>query len=120
MASRAVSASVTWACSRATATTPSGARPVPLSSTMALDTNLLGVSMNSESLPTAVLDGRTLTPATVVRVARGRAVAEISDEARSRNQAAERLVLDLVARGELMYGVTTGVGVLRSSPSALE
>src|SRR3954468_2843297 len=40
--------------------------------------------------------------------------------ARERNVAAERLVRSLVEGGELMYGVTTGVGVLRSSPSALE
>ena len=67
----------------------------------------------SASLPVVVLDGVSLAPAAVVRVARGRAVAEMSDEARERNLAAERLVLELVERGELMYGVTTGVGVLR-------
>jgi histidine ammonia-lyase len=66
------------------------------------------------------LDGRSLTPAQVVQIARGRAEARIGTAARERNAAAERLVRDLLARGELMYGVTTGVGVLRSSPSALE
>jgi histidine ammonia-lyase len=66
------------------------------------------------------LDGRSLTPAAVVQIARGRARARIGAEARERNAAAERLVRELLARGELVYGVTTGVGVLRSSPSALE
>ena len=66
------------------------------------------------------LDGRSLTPAQVVQIARGRAEARIGSAARERNAAAEHLVRDLLARGELMYGVTTGVGVLRSSPSALE
>lgn len=66
------------------------------------------------------LDGRSLTPAAVVRIARGRAEARVADVARERNAAAERLVRDLLDRGELMYGVTTGVGVLRSAPSAFE
>lgn len=72
------------------------------------------------ALPTITLDGRTITPEQVVQVARGRAEAAIGDEARARNAAAERLVRDLIGRGELLYGVTTGVGVLRSRPSALE
>src|SRR4051794_41416498 len=72
------------------------------------------------SRPVVALDGRTLTPEQVVEVARGRAEARMADDARARNAAAERLVRDLVERGELLYGVTTGVGVLRSRPSALE
>ncbi len=68
---------------------------------------------------TITLDGRGLTPAQVVQIARGRAEAEIAPEGRERNAAAERLVRELLQRNELMYGVTTGVGVLRSSPSAL-
>src|SRR4051795_1912844 len=72
------------------------------------------------SLPVVELNGRTLTPELVVEVARGRAEARITDAARARNAAAERLVRDLVERGELLYGVTKGVGVLRSRPSALE
>ncbi len=59
------------------------------------------------------LDGQSLMPAQVVDIARGRAEARISDEARARNAAAEQLVNDLFARGDLVYGVTTGVGVLR-------
>src|SRR3954466_15105771 len=72
------------------------------------------------SLPVVELDGRTLTPERVVEVARGRAEARITGAARARNAAAERLVRALIERGELLYGVTTGVGVLRSRPSALE
>ena len=72
------------------------------------------------SLPVIALDGRTLTPEQVVDVARGRAEARLADEARARNAAAERLVRSLIDRGELLYGVTTGVGVLRSRPSARE
>jgi histidine ammonia-lyase len=66
------------------------------------------------------LDGRTLTPEAVVKIARGEAEARFADDARERNAAAERLVRSLLANGELMYGVTTGVGVLRSAPSAAE
>ena len=64
------------------------------------------------------LDGRTLTPAGVVAIARRRAEARMAPAARERNAAAERLVRSLIERGELLYGVTTGVGSLRSSPSA--
>jgi histidine ammonia-lyase len=71
-------------------------------------------------LPVIELDGRTLTPAAVVAIVRGHAEARVADAARERNAAAERLVRALLARGELMYGVTTGVGALGSSPSALE
>jgi histidine ammonia-lyase len=66
------------------------------------------------------LDGRTLTPAQVVAIARRRAEAELTPEARERNAAAERLVGELLERGALLYGVTTGVGALRGAPSALE
>src|SRR3954452_3590298 len=66
------------------------------------------------------LDGRSLTPADVVAIARGRAEARMAPDARERNAAAERLVRGLLERGELLYGVTSGVGVLRSAPSALE
>jgi histidine ammonia-lyase len=67
-----------------------------------------------------VLDGRTLTPAQVVRIARGQAIAQLAPGARERNAAAEHLVRDLLERHELVYGVTTGVGVLRSSPAKAE
>jgi histidine ammonia-lyase len=71
-------------------------------------------------LPIITLDGRTLTPASVVDIARGRAEARIGTAARERNRAAERLVRGLIDRGELLYGVTTGVGTLRSAPSSGE
>src|SRR5215207_5793299 len=67
-----------------------------------------------------VLDGRTLTPADVVALARARAIARMSASARERNAAAERLVRRLLDRGELLYGTSTGVGVLRSAPSGRE
>src|SRR5918911_1010304 len=66
------------------------------------------------------LDGRTLTPARVVRIARRQASAPLAPQARERNAAAERLVRELLSRDELLYGVTTGVGVLRSSPAHAE
>src|SRR4051794_37720703 len=66
------------------------------------------------------LDGRSLIPADVVAIARGRAEAVMAPDARERNAAAERLVRGLLDRGELLYGVSTGVGVLRSAPSDLD
>jgi histidine ammonia-lyase len=70
--------------------------------------------------PVVTLDGTSLTPAQVVEIARGQADVKLSADARARNAAAERLVRDLIERGELVYGVTTGVGVLRSRPSGGE
>jgi histidine ammonia-lyase len=69
---------------------------------------------------TLVLDGRSLTPQGVADVARGRAEVVLDEDARRRNLASERLVRTLLDRGELLYGVTTGVGSLRSVPSLLE
>jgi histidine ammonia-lyase len=66
------------------------------------------------------LDGRSLTPADVVAIARRRAEAAMEPAARERNAAAERLVHELLARGDLLYGVTTGVGALRAQRSATE
>ena len=37
----------------------------------------------------------------------------MAPDARERNAAAERLVRELIERGDLLYGVTTGVGALR-------
>jgi histidine ammonia-lyase len=70
--------------------------------------------------PVVTLDGRSLAPAAVVAIARGRAEARMASGARERNAGAERLVRSLLERGELLYGVTTGVGSLRSAPSADE
>src|SRR3954453_18252499 len=55
-----------------------------------------------------------------MKIARDRAETRIAPAARERNAAAERLVRSLLERGELMYGGTTGVGVLPSSPPPLE
>jgi histidine ammonia-lyase len=72
------------------------------------------------ALPAVALDGRTLTPEALVGIVRGRAEARMDAEARERNAAAERLVRSLIERGELLYGVSTGVGALRGVPAARE
>ena len=75
---------------------------------------------HAASVDVIALDGRTLTPAGVVAIARRRARAELAPAARERNAAAEHLVRDLIERGDLLYGVTTGVGALRGQPTELE
>jgi histidine ammonia-lyase len=71
-------------------------------------------------IPVIELDGQTLAISDVVAIARGRAEARIAPAARERNLAALRLVRDLLDRGEMLYGTSTGVGSLRGSPSRLE
>ncbi len=61
-----------------------------------------------------VLDGATLNPAGVAAIARDGAVAELSAEARRRNDQAREALAELLARGDELYGVTTGVGALRA------
>jgi histidine ammonia-lyase len=63
---------------------------------------------------TFALDGATLTPDAVAQVARGDALVELAPEARERNDAARRAVAALLARGDHLYGATTGVGALRA------
>ena len=58
---------------------------------------------------TIVLTGKSLTLDEVVRVARGREHAEIAPEAVERMQAARAVVDRAVARGDVAYGLTTGV-----------
>ena len=53
--------------------------------------------------PVVSLDGRTLTPAGVVQIARGRAAARLDPAARQRNAAPEQLVRRLLERGDLLY-----------------
>src|SRR4051812_26996896 len=119
IASRAAGARSTSSPARATATTSPGVRPVPVSWTMRR--TVPARSRHAGCVPEVItLDGRSLTAAQVMKIARDRAETQIAPEARERNAAAERLVRSLLDRGELMYGVTTGVGVLRSSPSGLE
>lgn len=60
-----------------------------------------------------VLDGDTLNPAAVARVAREQAPVELAASARERNDQAARALDALIAAGEPIYGVTTGVGALR-------
>jgi histidine ammonia-lyase len=63
-----------------------------------------------------ILDGRSLTAADVESVARGMAKVDLADEARERNAAARLALDELVAGGEQVYGVTTGVGPFRTRP----
>jgi histidine ammonia-lyase len=69
----------------------------------------------SEVLPDSViLDGRSLTPAAVADVARRGRPVHLADDARARNTAAAHALDALLEAGTPIYGVTTGVGALRS------
>ena len=58
------------------------------------------------------LDGRSLTPADVVAIARRRREAAMAPAARaSATRRPSGSCASLLERGELLYGVTTGVGV---------
>ena len=61
-----------------------------------------------------LLDGETLTPDAVALIARHGAPARLADEARTRNDEARGAIAALIERGDELYGVTTGVGALRS------
>ncbi len=61
-----------------------------------------------------ILDGATLTPKGVALIAREGAEARLAAKARERNERARRAVEALLARGDDLYGVTTGVGALRA------
>ena len=58
---------------------------------------------------TVVLTGTGLTLVEVVAVARNGAFVELAPEARARMQQARTVVEEAVARGDEIYGVTTGV-----------
>ena len=60
-----------------------------------------------------LLDGETLTPADVAAVARDNAGVSLTAQARARNERAHHAIDTLLARGDNLYGVTTGVGALR-------
>src|ERR1700690_3848505 len=64
--------------------------------------------------PTVTLDGATLTPKKVSLIAREGAEARLGGRARTRNDRARAAIATLLARGDGLYGVTTGVGALRS------
>jgi histidine ammonia-lyase len=61
-----------------------------------------------------ILDGRSLTPAAVAAVAREGRRVRMADDARARNRAAASALDALLQDGTPVYGVTTGVGALRS------
>ncbi|WP_254862315.1 histidine ammonia-lyase [Halovivax gelatinilyticus] len=58
------------------------------------------------------IDGETLTPRDVERVARFDAPVTVTDEARERVELARERIADVVASGEPVYGVNTGFGEL--------
>ncbi len=64
---------------------------------------------------TVVLTGADLTIAEVEAVARGGASVALDVHARERMQEARDVIEDLVARGEVVYGVTTGFGDLATT-----
>jgi histidine ammonia-lyase len=63
--------------------------------------------------PPVMLDGASLTPKQVSQIAREGAEARLSGDARVRNDRAREAIATLLARGDELYGVTTGVGALR-------
>src|SRR3954451_1134218 len=70
--------------------------------------------VESGPMQAIVLDGATLTPAAVARVARDGAPVELHPAARERNESARRAVKAVLARGDELYGASTGVGPLRA------
>ena len=74
--------------------------------------------------PDLVLDGRSLTIADVVRIARVPGVVVRADAAALARVAASRQIIDrAVARGDTLYGINTGFGLLankRIAPEELE
>src|SRR3954469_23359673 len=70
--------------------------------------------VESGPMEAIVLDGATLTPAAVARVARDGAPVELHPAARERNESARRAVEAVLARGDELYGASTGVGPLRA------
>ena len=70
------------------------------------------------SQPVLVIDGESLTLEDVVRVAhapsRGKMLeVTLSEEARHKVRRAQRAVEAFIARGEIVYGVTTGFGAFK-------
>ena len=64
------------------------------------------------TLPPVVLDGQSLTIEAVHAVAVERAPVELSAAARARMKVTQKVVGDIVERGDVVYGVTTGFGKL--------
>jgi len=65
------------------------------------------------ALEPVVLDGNSVTAAAIAAIARDAAPVQLAAEARERNDAAREALAALLAAGEQIYGVTTGVGSLR-------
>ena len=65
---------------------------------------------------TVVLTGSDLTVEEVVRVARGKEPVEIEPGAFYRMSESRALVERVVARGDVVYGMTTGVGARKKTP----
>ena len=61
-----------------------------------------------------ILDGETLTPEAVARVARGGFPVSLSAEGRDRNETAYRTTLKLLEGDAPVYGMNTGVGALKT------
>ena len=59
------------------------------------------------------IDGSVLDPAAVATVARDGEPVELTAEGRERNAAAREAIARLLARGQPLYGASTGVGALR-------
>ena len=57
-----------------------------------------------------LLDGRSLTPQTLVRAARGATHVALSRDGIERMKASRALIDDAVASGKPVYGVTRGLG----------
>jgi histidine ammonia-lyase len=72
--------------------------------------------------PTVHLDGTTLTPAEVERIATNHADVQISEDAWQKVKTARNVVDGIFERGETVYGINTGFGALvheRISPEDL-
>jgi histidine ammonia-lyase len=67
--------------------------------------------LTDPNLNTITLDGESLTLEQMRAIAEGAAVT-CSDEARGRVEAARRFVEELIARGDVIYGINTGFGAL--------
>ena len=59
-----------------------------------------------------VLDGNTLSPAEVIAIANGSAQLELSQDSWGRIINSRKIVDDIVASGEVVYGINTGFGSL--------
>jgi histidine ammonia-lyase len=90
----------------------SSAPPGPYSFGVALHSTVTSNATRKTEM--VVLDGATLTPDAVARVARNRAPVQLAPAAHARNDDARRAIGALLTRGDHLYGVTTGVGALRA------